>query len=73
MTGQRVGRGRFHGRGHQGVLPLVDGEFRSCLQTAATAFSRPVGKPGHAPPPPRPFGQVGDIVAVNVDRCRSGF
>lgn len=51
----------------------MDGELISCRETAAAAFRRPVGKLGHAPPPPRPFGQFGGIVAVNADRSRSGL
>jgi hypothetical protein len=28
---------------------------------------------GHAPPPPRPFGRFGGIVAVDADRCIRGL
>ena len=28
---------------------------------------------GHAPPPPRPFGRFGGIVAVDADRLSRGY
>lgn len=34
----------------------VAGVFSSRTETTATTFSRPEGKLGHTPPPPRPFG-----------------
>jgi len=47
----------------------VDGEFKSRTTSTAIAFSHPLWKRlGHAPPPPRPFGWFGGIVAVNADR-----
>jgi hypothetical protein len=54
---------------------LVDGELRSRNRTTAMAFGRlPEGwRLGHAPPPPRPFGRFGGIVAVDADRLSRGY
>jgi hypothetical protein len=62
----------FHGRRilDHIILP-VDGELESRQQTTAMAFGHlPEGRRlGHTPPPPRPFGRFGGIVAVDADRC----
>ena len=49
---------------------LVDGELESRVKTTTMAFGRlPEGRRlGHAPPPPRPFGRGGGIVAVDAAR-----
>jgi len=49
---------------------LVDGEFKSRTEPTAMAFGRlPEGRQlGHTPPPPRPLGRFGGIVAVDADR-----
>jgi hypothetical protein len=54
---------------------LVDGELESRTKSTAMAFGRlPEGRRlGHAPPPPRPLGRFGGIVAVDADRFVRGF
>lgn len=37
------------------------------------AFGLPGRSLGHAPPPPRPFGRFGGIVAVDADRLVEGL
>ena len=53
---------------------LVDGEVRRSLTDDRDGlWHSPRSQLGHTPPPPRPFGRFGGIVAIDADRCKRGF
>jgi hypothetical protein len=65
----------FHGRRilDHWFLP-VDGELEEPYQDDCDGlWSPPKRRLGHAPPPPRPFGRFGGIVAVDADRLVQGL
>ncbi len=50
------------------VLPGGRGVRRAALGRLRWPLAIPERRLGHTPPPPRPFGRFGGIVAVDADR-----
>jgi hypothetical protein len=72
--GQPKYKERFSlGRLEIGILPGGRGVQKLAKVSRNGLWPLPEKQLGHAPPPPRPFGRFGDIVAVDADRFCQGF